>query len=361
MFKNNKIKSIFFSKNTILNNNKILKKFIIIYRTFGKLNFNKSNIVLICHALNASHNITNENLKFKKKGWWYNMIWYNRSLDIKKFFIIGINNLGSCFGSTGPNNINYIKKKIFGYNFPKLNIEDWVKIQKMLLNKLNLKKISVVLGGSLGGMQAICWSILNYNRLKYCIIVATTIKLSINNIIFNNISKNSILYDTNFYNGNYYKYNIKPNKGLGIARMLGHFSYSSYYIFNKKFNNSLFNINYEIEKYFKYQSKKFIMNFDANTYLIITNILNNINIINNKKFYFKNDKNKICYLLISFTTDIRFPKKENFKIINRKIKNKKIINFINIKCPDGHDSFLSKNFFYIYIVNIFFKIIFKKI
>ncbi|MFM2344417.1 MAG: hypothetical protein RLZZ210_1028 [Pseudomonadota bacterium] len=340
-----------------LQSGQTINNYNLMVETYGKLNAQKSNAILICHALNASHHVAGyyEN-DSNNTGWWDNMIGPNKPIDTNKFFVIGINNLGSCFGSTGPKSINLQTDKPYGADFPLLTVEDWVNAQARVVDYLGIDKLCAVMGGSLGGMQALSWALQYPNRLDNCIIIASTSKLSAQNIAFNEIARQAILTDPHYYNGDYYHYNTNPTQGLKLARMLGHITYLSNQDMAEKFGRELkfddyqysFEAEFEVESYLRYQAQKFAKYFDANTYLLITKALD---YFDPAKKYGGDSKTLkhalsqvLCkFLLVSFTTDWRFDVNCSREIVKALIDNKKQVSYAEIEAPHGHDEFLLSN------------------
>jgi homoserine O-acetyltransferase/O-succinyltransferase len=324
--------------------------------TYGTLNAARSNAVLVCHALNASHHVAGyyaddpQNL-----GWWDNMVGPGKPLDTDRFFVIGVNNLGSCFGSTGPMSLDPTSGLPYGARFPVLTVEDWVNAQARVADVFGIDRFAAVMGGSLGGMQALAWSILYPERVGHCIIVASTPKLSAQNIAFNEVARSAILSDPDFHGGDYYAHNVKPRRGLRVARMIGHITYLSDDDMASKFGRALrraegaldaynfnFEVEFEVESYLRYQGDKFADFFDANTYLLITRALD----------YFDpakaHDGNLTAalagtsaqYLVISFGTDWRFAPARSREIVKALLDHKRAVTYGEIDAPHGHDAFL---------------------
>ncbi|TXI94527.1 MAG: homoserine O-acetyltransferase, partial [Burkholderiaceae bacterium] len=250
--------------------------------TYGELNADKSNAVLICHALNASHHVAGYYEDQPKNiGWWDNMVGPGKPVDTNRFFVIGINNLGSCFGSTGPMHMNPATGKPYGADFPVVTVEDWVRAQARVADQLGITQFAAVMGGSLGGMQALAWSILFPERIRHCVVIASTPKLSTQNIAFNDVARQAILTDPDFHGGDFYAHKVVPRNGLKVARMIGHITYLSDDDMAEKFGRDLktgeyqfgYGVEFEIESYLHYQGDKFATYFDANTYLLITKAL----------------------------------------------------------------------------------------
>jgi len=365
--------TLLFSEKLLLQSGKYIENYELVIETYGKLNYNKTNAILICHALNASHHVAGFYTDdLKNIGWWDNMVGPNKPIDTNKFFVIGINNLGSCFGSTGPKSINSLSGKEYGANFPFLTVEDWVNAQKKVLDYLQIEKLAAIIGGSLGGMQALSWSLQYPDKLDNCIIIASTSKLSAQNIAFNEVARQAILTDPKYHLGNYYEYNTIPEHGLKLARMLGHITYLSNEDMASKFGRELkfdqyqysFEAEFEIESYLRHQAKKFSQYFDANTYLLITKALD---YFDPAKKYGQGDLNQglagvMCkFLIISFTTDWRFPSSCSIEIVKSLIHNKKSVSYANINTPHGHDAFLLENIHYHKIMANYINHIFKEV
>ncbi|MDR2991739.1 MAG: homoserine O-acetyltransferase, partial [Burkholderiaceae bacterium] len=257
------------------------------YETYGELNADKSNAVLICHALNASHHVAGVYAgQEHSEGWWDNMVGPGKPVDTDRFFVIGVNNLGSCFGSTGPMHRNPATGELYGADFPVMTVEDWVVAQARLLDALGIEQLAVVMGGSLGGMQALSWALQFPQRVRYAVVIASAPNLSAENIAFNEVARRAIVTDPDFYGGHFYRHGTVPRRGLRIARMIGHITYLSDDVMNAKFGRELReavegagkdgyryttqDIEFQIESYLRHQGDKFSQYFDANTYLLIT-------------------------------------------------------------------------------------------
>ena len=271
-----------------------------------------------------------------------------------RFFVIGINNIGSCFGSTGPASINPETGKPWGASFPLLTVEDWVRAQARLADYLGINKFAAVMGGSLGGMQALSWAITCPDRLENCVVIASTSRLSAQNIAFNEVARRAIITDPDFHDGDYYSRNVVPKRGLSVARMVGHITYQSDEVMAEKFGRTQrdpkgdgqyrydYDIEFEVESYLRYQGEKFSTYFDANTYLLLTRTLD----------YFDPSRDydgdlarslaevKAKFLLISFTTDWRFTPQRSREIVQALLKNKRSVSYAEIDAPHGHDAFL---------------------
>lgn len=341
----------------------------LMYETYGTLNADKSNAVLVCHALNASHHVAGTYAdKPKSQGWWDNMVGPGKPVDTNRFFVIGVNNLGSCFGSTGPMHDNPATGKPYGAAFPLLTVEDWVAAQARLADRLGIDCFAAVMGGSLGGMQALSWSIMFPERLRHCIVIASTPKLSAQNIAFNDVARQAILTDPDYHGGDFYEHGVVPKNGLKVARMVGHITYLSNDDMAEKFGRKLrnaaekddyafdFGVDFEIESYLRYQGDKFSEYFDANTYLLITKALD----------YFDparahgGDLTKALagtraqFLVASFTTDWRFSPERSREIVEALVSNRRKVTYAEIDAPHGHDAFLLEDPRYMAVVRAYY-------
>ena len=327
----------------------------LVVETYGQLNANASNAVLICHALNASHHVAGiDPDNSNELGWWDNMVGPGKPVDTNHFFVIGVNNLGSCFGSTGPMSINPQTNEPYGARFPVLTVEDWVNAQARLADQMGIRKFAAVMGGSLGGMQAMSWATQYPERVAHCVVIASTPKLSAQNIAFNEVARNAILSDPDFYGGDYYKHGVVPKRGLRLARMVGHITYLSDDDMAEKFGRDLqrlagapdeyrfsFDVEFAVESYLRHQGDKFSGYFDANTYLLITRALDYFDPA--KRFHgdlsqaLANVRAK--FLVISFSTDWRFSPDRSREIVQALLNNKTDVSYAEIDAPHGHDAF----------------------
>ncbi len=340
-----------FSEALQLQSGATISDYSLMVETYGTLNADKSNAVLICHALNASHHVAGYYEDQPKNiGWWDNMVGPGKPVDTNRFFVIGINNLGSCFGSTGPMHPNPATGKPYGADFPVVTVEDWVRAQARVADQLGIQQFAAVMGGSLGGMQALAWSILFPDRLRHCVVIASTPKLSTQNIAFNDVARQAILTDPDFHGGDFYAHNVVPRNGLKVARMIGHITYLSNDDMAEKFGRELktgeyqfgYGVEFEIESYLRYQGDKFSDYFDANTYLLITKALDYFDPARE----FNGDLSKALagtkakFLLASFTTDWRFSPERSREIVKALVDNKRTVSYAEIDAPHGHDAFL---------------------
>ncbi|WP_238927538.1 homoserine O-succinyltransferase MetX [Achromobacter xylosoxidans] len=323
--------------------------------TYGTLNATRSNAVLICHALNASHHVAGQAADSPSDvGWWDNMVGPGKPVDTNVFFVIGVNNLGSCFGSTGPASINPETGKPWGAAFPVLTVEDWVQAQARVADHFGIERFAAVMGGSLGGMQALSWAITLPERVAHCVVIASTPRLSAQNIGFNEVARRAIITDPDFHGGDYYAQETVPRRGLSVARMIGHITYLSDDDMAEKFGRAQrepaangayrygYDVEFEVESYLRYQGEKFTRYFDANTYLLITRALD----------YFDPARKtggdlaralapaQADFLLVSFTTDWRFPPERSREIVRALLKNSSPVTYAEIDAPHGHDAFL---------------------
>ena len=334
------------------------------YETYGTLNAERSNAVLVCHALNASHHVAGcyagepDNV-----GWWDNMVGPGKPLDTDRFFVVGVNNLGSCFGSTGPLSINPATGEPWGADFPLVTVEDWVDAQARLADRLGIARFAAVMGGSLGGMQALAWAIRYPQRIANALVIAAAPNLSAQNIAFNEVARQAILTDPDFHDGHFAAAGTKPRRGLRVARMIGHITYLSDEQMEEKFGRELreglrfsFAPEFQIESYLRYQGEKFAEYYDANTYLRITKALD----------YFDpalgtgGDLRRALaaarcrFLVVAFTTDWRFSPSRSREIVQALVDNDREVAYAEIVAPHGHDAFLLDNPQYMAIVSAYF-------
>lgn len=350
----------------------VLQNYSLSFETYGTLNATRSNAVLICHALNASHHVAGvyENQP-KSEGWWDNMIGPNKPVDTNRFFVIGVNNIGSCFGSTGPMHINPATQAIYGADFPVVTVEDWVNAQVRLLDFLGIETLAAVMGGSLGGMQTLSWTLQFPQRMRHAVVIASAPNLNAENIAFNEVARRAITTDPDFHGGNFYAHGVKPKRGLRIARMIGHITYLSDDVMNEKFGRQLRDavktnpegyrystqdVEFQIESYLRYQGDKFAEYFDANTYLLITRALDYFDPARS----FGGDLSKALaraqckFLLVSFTTDWRFSPQRSREIVRALLDNQRDVSYAEIDAPHGHDAFLLEDARYMGIVRSYF-------
>ncbi len=348
----------------------------LMYETYGTLNADRSNAVLVCHALNASHHVAGRDADNPNSvGWWDNMIGPGKPVDTSRFFVIGVNNLGSCFGSTGPMSPDPATGAPYGARFPVVTVEDWVHSQARLADALGIERFAAVMGGSLGAMQALSWAIRFPERIGHCVAIATTPKLSAQNIAFNDVARTAIQSDPDFHGGNFYAHGVIPKRGLTLARMIGHITYLSGDDMTEKFGRSRkgsngsddyqfgYGVEFEVESYLRYQGEKFSEYFDANTYLLITRALD----------YFDPAKDfdgdlvralapaRCRFLLASFTTDWRFTPARAREVVQALIANEREVAYAEIDAPHGHDAFLLDDPRYHNVVRAYFERIAQEI
>lgn len=343
-------KTAHFSQPLRLKSGEILPQFDLVYETYGTLNANKSNAVLICHALSGSHHVAGKySTDDKYSGWWDNLVGPNKPLDTNKFFVIGVNNLGGCHGSSGPTSINPETVKAFGSKFPVLTVEDWVNSQTLLADYLGITQLAAIVGGSLGGMQALQWTIAYPERVRHALVIASAPNLTAQNIAFNEVARQAIITDPEFHDGDYYEYGVVPRRGLRIARMLGHITYLSDDAmgakFGRKLKNSIkytFDVEFEMESYLRYQGDKFAGEFDANTYLRMTRALDYFD----PALRYDADLSKALanvkakFLVVSFTSDWRFSPARSREIVKALLDNELSVSYAEVTAAHGHDAFL---------------------
>lgn len=328
----------------------VLPQFDLVYETYGSLNSDKSNAVLICHALSGTHHVAGKySEQDKYPGWWDNLVGPNKPLDTNKFFVIGVNNLGGCHGSTGPASINPATGKPWGSQFPVLTVEDWVVSQTLLADYLGIKQLAAVVGGSLGGMQALQWTIAYPARVKHALVIASAPNLTAQNMAFNEVARQAIITDPEFHGGDYYAHNVLPRRGLRIARMLGHITYLSDDAMGAKFGRKLkdgvkysFDAEFEMESYLRYQGDKFAGEFDANTYLRMTRALDYYDPALNFDSDLSVALNKVTaqFLVVSFTSDWRFSPARSREIVKALLDNERTVSYAEVTAAHGHDAFL---------------------
>jgi homoserine O-acetyltransferase/O-succinyltransferase len=352
-----------FDEQLTLRSGKVLPQFDLMVETYGQLNEARTNAILICHALSGDHHAAGYHSENDKKaGWWDHCIGPGKAIDTNLFFVVSLNNLGGCGGSTGPTSINPQTGKHFGPDFPIVTVRDWVNSQVRLMDRLQISKWAAVIGGSLGGMQVLRWAISYPERLQHAICIATAPKLSAQNIAFNEVARHSIISDPNFHDGYYLEKGTSPKQGLMLARMVGHITYLSDSAMRAKFGKSVndfegdnfgrdlrsgalsfgFNVDFQVESYLRYQGERFSENFDANTYLLMTKALDyfdpSVDFGGDLSRAFRNCNCK--FLVMSFSTDWRFPPERSRELVDTLLKARRDVSYLEIEDDQGHDAFL---------------------
>ncbi|PIT58518.1 homoserine O-succinyltransferase MetX [Snodgrassella alvi] len=348
-----------------LQNGCVLPQFELMVETYGTLNTDKTNAVLICHALSGNHHVAGYHSSTDKHpGWWDNMVGPGKPVDTNRFFVVGLNNLGGCHGSTGPLSINPATNKAYGADFPIVTVKDWVQSQAMLADRLGIQQWAAVMGGSLGGMQALQWAIDQPQRLRHALIIASAPRLSTQNIAFNDVARQAILTDPEFCEGHYAQQQQIPRRGLRIARMMGHITYLAEDGLGKKFGRQMrqpnyqynYNVEFEVESYLRYQGDKFANVFDANSYLLMTKALD----------YFDPAREyaddlvaavsaiQAKILIASFSSDWRFSPRRSQELLDALVAANKPVQYIALKSAHGHDAFLMEDTDYQTAIRIYF-------
>ena len=326
----------------------------LVFETYGTLNKARSNAILICHALSGDHHVAGIDTE-GKIGWWDHYIGPGKAIDTNKFFVVCPNNIGSCFGSTGPTSNNSRTGKAYGDSFPSIQVRDWVESQKYLMDHLKIECWAAVIGGSLGGMQAMCWSLAYPDKLKYAVVIAAAMKLSAQNIAFNEIARRAIQSDVEFKEGHYLDHETSPKQGLALARMIGHLTYLSDDALGTKFGRLVNGGDigttekevgeFEVASYLNYQGDKFSQRFDANSYILITKMLDHFDLAQD----YNDDPAKAfshaqCqFLIVSFSSDWRFSPLCSEQITDSLMSAGKAVSYIKIESDQGHDAFLLPN------------------
>ena len=365
-----------------------IRDYTLAYESYGTLNADRSNAVLVCHALNASHHVAGVYPgQPRSEGWWDNMIGPGRAVDTDRFFVIGVNNLGSCFGSTGPMDVNPATGHVYGADFPVVTVEDWVDAQAALLDVLGIRRLAAVMGGSLGGMQALSWTLQYPERVGHAVVVASAPNLTAENIAFNEVARRAIVTDPDFHGGHFYEHGVIPKRGLRIARMIGHITYLSDDVMNEKFGRQLRqhagddpsaptndadgtpapgarayryttqDVEFQIESYLRYQGDKFSEYFDANTYLLITRALD---YFDPAQAYGGSLSAALAratakFLVVSFKTDWRFSPARSREMVKALLDNRRNVSYAEIDAPHGHDAFLLDDPRYMGVVRSYFE------
>ncbi|GHD40321.1 homoserine O-acetyltransferase [Marinobacter persicus] len=328
-----------------------LDSYDLVVETYGTLNSDASNAVLICHALSGHHHAAGYHaMDERKPGWWDSCIGPGKPIDTNRFFVVSVNNLGGCHGSTGPASTNPATGKPYGPDFPVITVTDWVESQARLADRLGIEQWAAVVGGSLGGMQALQWSLSYPDRVRHAVVIASTPKLSAQNIAFNEVARQAITSDREFHEGRYYDFNAIPRRGLMLARMVGHITYLSDASMGEKFGRELrdeayqfgFGAEFQVESYLRYQGERFSESFDANTYLLMTRALDYFDPAweTNGDLAKALAPAKCEYLVLSFSTDWRFSPERSEEMVNAMISARKKVSYAEIDAPWGHDAFL---------------------
>jgi homoserine O-acetyltransferase len=330
----------------------IIDSFKLAFKTYGKLNADKTNAILVCHALTGDQYVAGNNPITGREGWWSRMVGPNKPIDTNKFFVICSNVLGGCAGSTGPKELQNGSDVAYGGNFPSVTIKDMVKAQSLLIESLNIEKLFSVIGGSMGAMQALQWAIDFPDRILNIIHIAGALKHSAQNIAFHEVGRQAIMSDPIWKNGKYFENNEVPERGLSVARMIAHITYLSENAMHRKFGRKLqsrdiisfgFDADFQVESYLRYQGKSFVERFDANSYLYLTRAMDYFD--HDETFrknieFSHNPNNHLKYLIVSFTSDWLFPTIESKMIVNQLNSLSREVSFLEIDTDKGHDSFL---------------------
>lgn len=365
-------RKIAFEAPFVLVNGQTLPRFDLMIETYGELNAEKSNAVLICHALSGNHHVAGyHTAEDKYPGWWDSMVGPGKPIDTERFFVVGLNNLGGCHGTTGPLSENPATGQDYGADFPVVTVKDWVKSQAMLADALGIQQWSAVVGGSLGGMQALQWTIDFPERVRHALVIASAPKLSTQNIAFNDVARQAILTDPDFNDGHYAREQKTPTRGLRIARMMGHITYLAEEGLGKKFGRELhsdgyqygYGVEFEVESYLRYQGDKFAGHFDANTYLLMTKALDYFDpaadFNNNLSKALQNVQAK--FFVASFSTDWRFVPERSKELVKALIAARKSVQYIEVQSNHGHDAFLMEDDAYIRAVAAYMNNVAKEV
>ncbi len=338
--------------NLKLESGDIIDSFKLAFKTYGKLNADKTNAILVCHALTGDQYVAGNNPITGREGWWSRMVGPNKPIDTNKFFVICSNVLGGCAGSTGPKELQNGSDVAYGSNFPSVTIKDIVKAQSLLIESLNIEKLFSVIGGSMGAMQALQWAIDFPDKIFNIIHIAGALKHSAQNIAFHEVGRQAIMSDPIWKNGKYFENNEVPERGLSVARMIAHITYLSENAMHRKFGRKLqsrdiisfgFDADFQVESYLRYQGKSFVERFDANSYLYLTRAMDYFD--HDETFrknieFSHNPNNHLKYLIVSFTSDWLFPTIESKMIVNQLNSLSREVSFLEIDTDKGHDSFL---------------------
>ncbi len=339
-----------FEQPLLLECGRTLPRFELMVETYGQPNADRSNAILICHALSGHHHAAGYHEGQSKPGWWDALIGPGKAIDTTRFFVVATNNLGGCHGSTGPTSLNPETGQVYGADFPLVTVRDWVRVQALLADRMQIAVWHAVIGGSLGGMQAQQWAVDFPARLRHCVVIASTPKLSAQNIAFNEVARQSILSDPDFHGGRYLEAGTYPRRGLILARMVGHLTYLTDDAMKQKFGRDLksgtfqygYDVEFQVESYLRYQGEQFSKNFDANTYLLMTKALDYFDPARE----YADDlptafaRAQCRFLVVSFSTDWRFAPSRSQEIVDALIHNQQPVSYLNVEAPQGHDAFL---------------------
>ena len=328
-----------------------LEPYELAYETYGTLNSARDNAILICPALSGDHHAAGYHpAALNKPGWWDNCIGPGKPVDTQRFFVVCVNNLGGCAGSSGPRSLNPATGQIYGPDFPLVTVRDWVESQARLADLLGIETWAAVMGGSLGGMQALQWAVDYPTRLRHAIVIAAAARLSTQNIAFNEVARHAIRSDADFHAGRYYEHGVVPARGLMLARMLGHITYLSDDVLMAKFGRELrdgklndgYDIEFQIESYLRYQGESFVKHFDANTYLLMTKSLD---YFDPAARYGDSLKTALArttakFFVASFTSDWRFSPARSRDIVRAILDCNLDVSYVELESELGHDSFL---------------------
>ncbi|WP_148861514.1 homoserine O-succinyltransferase MetX [Marinobacter fonticola] len=343
--------TLHFSEPLTLACGQALPHYDLVVETYGELNADASNAVLICHALSGHHHAAGfHSMDERKPGWWDSCIGPGKPIDTDKFFVVSLNNLGGCHGSTGPTSVNPDNGRAYGPDFPVVTVKDWVDSQAQLADRLGVQQWAAVVGGSLGGMQALQWSLSYPERIRHAVVIASTPRLTAQNIAFNEVARKAITSDPEFHGGRYGEHNATPRHGLMLARMVGHITYLSDASMGEKFGRELreeaykfgYDAEFQVESYLRYQGERFSETFDANTYLLMTRALDYFD----PAFEYDNDLAKALthaqceFLVLSFSTDWRFTPARSEELVKAMIAARRKVSYAEIDAPWGHDAFL---------------------
>lgn len=323
------------------------------YETYGELNEEASNAIFVCHALSGDAHAAGFHEGDDRPGWWDNMIGPGRPLDTDRYYVICANVLGGCKGTTGPSSIDPVTRRPYGLRFPLLAVRDLVEVHRALLRELGIERLLAAIGGSLGGMQALQWALDHPQELDGALVIAASGRLSAQNIAFSAVAREAIMRDPDFAGGDYYSRGQRPDRGLALARMIGHITYLSEESMREKFGRRIqdadeprhgFDVDFEVESYLHYQGQSFVERFDANTYLYLTRVMDYFDPFADPIYTRKQlSSGKTRFLVLSFDSDWRFSTDHAREIVHELQLAGAPVTFREISAPQGHDSFLMPN------------------